>query len=200
MGRLLGVAFAILLVAEVGLLAVGLAGVAVFPYLLWQRSPIRAVIAAAVIIGAAVVVWRVHRRQGGDSRDARLSPEISISRIPISGLPGAIYMLQFLVWALVTPAVGLFYAALIAGALLLLPIIFHLNRPGRGGASAVGAGALLGGLSGLAVVALVSFHEVPLAAVFMIALGAGILGAPILIWMRGRRGHVSIAPYSVPEP
>ena len=200
MQRLLGLAFAILLALELALLVVVVGVLALFPYLLWQRSPLRAVLAVPGLAVVAVALWRAHRADAAVSSQALPAhPGISISHIPISGVPGAIYMLQFLVWALVTPAVGLFYAALIAGALFLLPLIFYLNRPGRGSASAVGTGAVLGALCGLAVVAFVSFREVPLTGVFAAALAAGVLGAPILIWVRSRRDHVSIAPYSEQE-
>ena len=197
MQRLLGVAFAILLAAELSLLVVVLGLLAVFPYLLWQRSPLRATLAVLGLAIVGVALWRAHHADtAASSQELPGHPEISISHISISGAPGAIYMLQFLVWALVTPAVGFFDAALIAGALLLLPLIFYLNQPGRGSASAVGVGGVLGALCGLAVVAFVSFRELPLAGVFLIALAAGILGAPMLIWLRSRRRHVSIAPYS----
>jgi hypothetical protein len=104
-------------------------------------------------------------------------------------------MLQFLVWFLVTPEVGLFYAALLAGGLLLLPLIFYLNRPGRGSATAVSIGSILGMVCGLAVVALASSREFPLARLFALSLAAGLLAAPVLIWRRSRQTHVSIAPY-----
>jgi hypothetical protein len=119
-----------------------------------------------------------------------------MSRIPITGLPGALYLGQFLIWALATPAVGVLYVALLAGALLLLPLVFYLNRPGRGSASAVSAAGVLGAVSGLAVVTLVSVREFPFAGLFGVALIAGVLGAPILVWLRSRRQRVSIAPYS----
>jgi hypothetical protein len=194
MARLLGLAFAALLVGELTLLAVVVGLLAYLPYLLWQSSPVRAVLALlglACVIGA---LWRAHQAQArAASQRLPGPPEISISRIPITGAPGALYMLQFLVWALVTPSVGFLYAALLAGALLVFPVVVFVNRPGR--RRSVG-GALLGALTGLAVVSFVSFREVPIMGVFGVALGTGLVAGPCLIWMRSRRSQVSIAPYT----
>ena len=194
MARLLGLAFAVLVVGELTLLAVVVSLLAYLPYLLWRDSPLRAVFALlglACVIGA---LWRAHRAQV-QAAPQRLPgpPEISISHIPITGAPGALYMLQFLVWALVTPSVGFLYAALLAGALLVLPVVVFANRPGR--RRSVG-GALLGALTGLAVVSFVSFREVPIMGIFGVALATGLVAGPCLIWVRSRRGQVSIAPYA----
>ena len=196
MQKLLGLVFAALLAAELALLVVVLGVIAMFPFLLWQRNPLSAFLA---VLGSAVVafaLWRSYRADTAAASGPPVHPGISLSRIPIAGVPGALYMLQFAVWVLVTPEVGLLYAALIAGGLLLVPLIAYANRPGRGSVPAASTGAVLGALSGLAVVAFVSVREVPLAFLFMVALAAGVLGAPIVIWLRGRQRGVSIAPYS----
>jgi hypothetical protein len=195
--RILGVAFAILLALELAVLVIVGALVAWLPYFLWQRSPWRAMVAVLGLGAVGVALWKSHRRSAAAWSQLlpASGPEISVSHIPITGPVGALYMLQFLVWVLLVPAVGLVYAALVAGALLLLPLIHYMNRPGRS-PSAVGLGGLLGTLCGLAVATLVSMREFPLAGMFGIALVAGVVGAPVLIWLRSRQKHVSIAPYS----
>ena len=195
MEKLLGVAFAILLALELTLLVMAASLVVMLPYLLWQRSPWRAVLAVLGLAGVGIALWRSHRRVTVSPPFPASGPEISISRIPITGAVGAIYMVQFLVWVLVEPAVGLVYAALIAGGLLLLPLILYVNRPGRS-ASAVSIGALLGALCGMALVSFVSLRELPIAGIFGVAVVAGVLAAPVLIWHRSQQKHVSIAPYS----
>ena len=195
MQKLLAIVFAVLLAMELALLVVVAGVVATFPVLMWERNPLSAILAVAGLVVVAVGLWRAHRTDTAVTVP-RVHPGISFSRIPISGVPGALFMLQFLVWVLVTPAVGLFYAALIGGGLLLVPLIAYANRPGRGSVPAASTGAVLGALCGLALVAYVSLREFPLAALFAVALAAGVLGAPILIWLRGRARRDSIAPYS----
>ena len=190
---LMAVAFAILLCFELALLVVALSLTLLFPYVLWQRSPLEGGIAAVGLVAVAVALWRSHRVARGEA--LQVNPQISISHIPISGPVGAIYMLQFLVWVLVAPEIGLLYAALIGAAILLLPVVFYINKPGRE-PWATGVGGLLGMLCGLVVFTLVSVRQLPLARLFLVAIAAGVIAAPLLIWLRSRQGHVSIAPYS----
>ena len=199
MQRLLGLAFAFLLACEIGLLVVVGSGVAMLPYLLWKRSPVRAGLCVVFLVGVIIWLWKSrHSEATLEPPTPATHPGISISRIPITGVPGTLYMLQFVVWVLVVPKVGLFFAALIGAALLLLPLGFYLHRPGRGSAASVSIASILGVLSGLAVAALVSAREFPAAGVFIVALVLGVLGAPALIWSRSRQEHTSIAPYRSP--
>ena len=194
MGRLLGVAFAILIAVEIALLVIVTGLMAMLVELLWNRSPFMACTLVLILILAAVAFWRSRRNEAASA--AGVHSGISVSRIPITGAAGAIYMLQFLVWAVLEPAVGLFYAALIAGAVLLLPVAFYVNRRRVGGAGSAGAGGLLGLLCGLAFFGLASSREIPLAKLFPIALAAGVVGAGVLVWSRSKGKHTpSIAPY-----
>ena len=197
MEKLLAIAFAIILAGELALLGVGLVSLVAFACLLWSRSPWMAALAVLVGVAVAVWLWRSHRAPApAPVQPSQVHPGISISTIPITGAPGALYMLQFLVWLLVTPAVGILYAVLLGGALLVLPLVFFVNRPGRHGLSTVAVWGVVGMLCGLALVAVGSVREFPLAWVFGFGLCAGVIGAPILIWWRGRTRTPSIAPYS----
>ena len=199
MHRLLGVAFAILLALELAVLttAVWLL-LHSFP-LLWASSPWRAVVAVLGLFVIGAVIWKTHRAGAVSVEVPASGPQITFSRIPVTGVPGALFMLQFLVWALLIPAVGLFYTALLAGAFLLLPVIFFVNRPGQGGASAVGLGGLVGALAGIGAAAVIAFRQVPLAGLFLLAFIAGLAGAPVLIWLRSPPRHPSIAVYNRTE-
>ncbi len=187
---------ALLLALEVAVLVLVGGTALMFPYVLWQTSPFRAVLAVLGFAAVAAALWRSHRRESGvQPEHLPVNPQISLSRIPMSGAAGAIYMLQFVVWALCAPAVGLFYAALIAGALLLLPLVFYLNRPGRR-PWAAGMASVLGMLCGLWVASVASAREFPRARLLEVAVAGGVLAAPALVWLRSRRRHVSIAPYA----
>jgi hypothetical protein len=194
MRALLGVAFAILIALELAVLAIVIGALAVFFPLLWERSPAKAGVAVVVILLAVVAVWNSFRRQDATQVPA-VHRGISVSRIPISGPIGAIYMLQFVVWAILTPAVGFFYAALLGGGLLLVPVAYYLNRPGRHEATHLGIGGILGLVSGLLFVGAVASQQTRLASLFTIAVIAGVLGAVALIWLRRKPDHPSIAPY-----
>ena len=80
-----------------------------------------------------------------------------MSRIPITGSIGAVYTLQFVIWALVTPQIGLFYAILSGGGLLLLPVAFYVNRASRRQAAVL----LWAALSGWCAVLLLSQQRYP---------------------------------------
>jgi uncharacterized membrane protein YqjE len=195
MRALFGVAFAILIALELSLLAVVIGLVAMFFPLLWERSPIKAAVACVLLAAGAVALWKSWRRPDATQLPP-VHPGISVSHIPISGPVGAIYMVQFVVWAILAPAVGLFYAALLGGGLLLVPVAYFVNRPGRGGATRTGLGSLLGLVSGLLFIGVVSSRQVRLAGLFTTAVVAGVLGAVVLIWLRRKPQHPSIAPYT----
>ena len=192
MNALLAVAFAILLAIELIVVGIVTALVGMFVVELWKRAPWQAILAAFTLIGLLLWFWRARRREPLVST-GQVHPGILLQRIPMSGAAGAMYMLQFLVWALVTPRVGLLYAVLIGGGLLLVPVAHYVNRPGRGGLASVGGGGLLGLLLGLAFFSVVSARQVPIMSIFGLAAVAGILGAALLIWRRSarlnERGH-----------
>jgi len=194
MGRLLGLVFAVLLACEVALGVVVLALMTTVIGALWDRNPWFCGLVVGVIVLSTVAFWR-SRGARPNSELGSPHPGISISRIPITGGAGAVYMLQFVVWALFAPAVGLLYAALVAGGILLLPVVFYLNRRQVGGAVNVSAGAMLGLLCGLAFMGLALSRRFPFASFFSISVVAGVVAAGALIWHRRRSTHVSIAPF-----
>jgi len=186
MNGLLAVAFAILIAIELIVVGVVVALVGMFVVALWGRAPWAAILLASSLLGLLVWFWRAGRRDTPVST-GQVHPSILMQRIPMSGAAGSMYMLQFLVWALVIPKVGLFYAVLIGGGLLLVPVAYYFNRPGRGGLAGVGGGALLGLLLGLAFFSVVSARQVPIMAIFGCAAVAGVLGAVLLIWRRSAK-------------
>lgn len=197
MSWLLLAAFALIMAGEIALLIVVGSLLALVPCLLWERSPLRAGFFVGVFVAALVLLWRLHRAERLPAELPAGGPQITMSRIPISGTAGTVYMTQFLVWALLSPAVGLFYAFLLSGALLALPVIRYVHRPGRTGAlPAVGA-ALLGGACGAAVVAGVSLEQAPLGRILLAGVLGGAVAGPVLLWIRTRaRPQVTIAPYA----
>jgi len=196
LGFLFALAAAGLLVIELGLAALGLMLSAEFIRAMWQRSPVQGVL-ASLLFGAVgfglVWSWRRERR-AGDHGDVHPGP--SISRIPIMGSMGAVYMLQFVIWALVTPQVGLLYAVLIGGGVLLLPVAYYVNRASRHQATGVALWGVVGVLCGLLVVSAALSRAVPVAGLFGVSsVLAGLVGAGILILRRRRETHPSIAPF-----
>jgi hypothetical protein len=199
MRRVLDFLFALaaagLLVIELGLAALGLVLTAEFIRAMWQRSPIQGVL-ACLLFGAVGfgLLWSWRReRSAGDHGDVHPGP--SMSRIPITGSMGAVYMLQFVIWALVTPQVGPFYAVLIGGGVLLVPVAHYVNRASRPQATGVALWGVVGLLCGLLVVSAAVSRAVPVAGLFGVSVLAGLVGAGILSRRRRRETHPSIAPY-----
>jgi len=196
--RLLTVAFAIVMAGQVALLVLAGVMVATLPVYLWQSSPWRAVLFTGGFLAALALLWLTHRRVSPTTaEETSRRPEINASRIPMSGSAGAVYMLQFLVWAVLSPAIGLFFAVLVGGAVLLLPLVFHLNRPGGGGVVGTLAGGAIGALCGLAALRGMALTSAPLTQVVIVSLCLGGLAGPLLVWHRSRReAPPSIKPYA----
>ncbi len=196
MRALLGVAFAILLALELVLLFLVVAVIANGAAVGWRDRPVTTVVLGLVLLLAGVGLWRSHRIGASAGPElAGLHPGINFSRVPTSGAAGAIFMLQFVIWFVAAPAVGLLYAVLIAGGLALLPVAWYLNRRRAGGVARVGLGSILGVVAALLCASLVPFRHTPLAWILPIAVPAGVLGAGVLIWKRSDEKHPSIAPY-----
>ena len=103
-------------------------------------------------------------------------------------------MLQFLVWPLATPAVAVFYAALLTAGLLLAPAIHFVNKTEQRSLTSLRGGVLgfLAGLGLLASVAEPHFHFPEILA----ALGITGLGfAYILARFQQQPQPISIRPY-----
>jgi hypothetical protein len=123
----------------------------------------------------------------------RVHRGILVNKIPIEGIPGAIYMLQFLVWPIATPAVAGLYAALLAGGLLLAPAIHLVHRNEQRSLTSLRGGAMgfLAGLVFLASFAEPHFHFPEIVASFAVA------GAGFAAWLarRPQLSPISIRPY-----
>jgi len=200
MERLLGVVFAILIVIELALVALSMGLLGFFVQAMWHRNPWLTSLGVVLLLaGGFRVVSR--RRAVPAPPPAELPPVhpgISIHHIPISGVPGAIYMVQFLVWALVAPAVGIFYAALIAGGLLLVPLAYVVNRPGTASRSILALGVLAFMLA-LGYVAHVSDEALPSGGLFGVSVVAGFVAAAVLVWWRSRaREQLTLKSYGHP--
>ncbi len=181
-----------LLVFELGLAALGVVLVGEFVRAMWLRSAWQGILASLLFVLVAVGLVRAWRHERLAASDNGVHPGPSMSRIPISGSIGAVYMLQFVIWVLVVPAVGLFYAVLIGGGLLLLPVAFYFNHAGGREASRAAVGGVVGLLCGLLVVSVAAARVLPTAGLFGIAVVGGIIGAAIMI-RRGRRdSHPSL--------
>ncbi len=189
---LFSLAAACLLVIELGLGALGVLLAAEFIRAMWERSAIQGTLAFLLFVGVAFALVRSWRRERLAASDDGVHPGPSMSRIPISGSMGAVYMLQSVIWVLVAPEVGLFYGALIGGGLLLLPVAYYVNRASRRQASHVAVGGLIGVLTGLLVASAVSSRQVPAAGLFGLAVLAGVVGGAFLIVRRRRQTHPSI--------
>ncbi len=195
MRALLGVAFAILLALELGLLFVVVAVIANGAVIGWRDRPVTTVVLGLVLLLAGVGLWRSHRiGASAGPEPTGVHPGINFSHVPTSGAAGAIFMLQFVIWFVAAPAVGLLYAVLIAGGVALLPVAWYLNRR-RAGVARVGLGSILGVVAAALCASLVPFRHTPLAWILPIAVPAGVLGAGVLIWKRSNEKHPSIAPY-----
>ncbi len=192
----LGVVFAILLALELSLV------VAVVILLIdgavvgWERSPVTTVLVGLALALAGVGLYRSARvRVAGSSGGTDVHSGINFSRVPVSGAGGAIFMLQFVIWVVLAPEVGLLYAVLIAGGVALLPVAFYVNRRHGRGLASVGLGTVLGVVAALMWVSVASFRHTPLAWILPVAVPAGVLGAGLLVWKHSGDRHVSIAPY-----
>ena len=119
---------------------------------------------------------------------------INASKISISGVGGAIYMVQFLVWAFASPAVGIFYTALIGAGLLCAPVIYYLNRSEQRSITSL-RGGVLGFLSGVAFLAVFSERGLHLAEVIVVCALGGAGLAVLLLKKHSRDGHPSVKPY-----
>jgi hypothetical protein len=192
--RLFVTIFVILAAIQVGIAVATTVCVAMFIDLLWERSPVRAVIA---IVGLIVVIlglvrsWR--REGGGDHGDVHPGP--SMSRIPLSGSMGGIYLLQFLVWALVIPGVGIFYLILLAGGLLFVPVVIYANRSSRRRAGQLASGGLAVVICALLAVSVAAARELALAGLFGMAVLGGVMAGAALVALRRRQKHPTIAQY-----
>jgi len=109
MNALLAVAFAILLAMELVVVGVVAALVGMLVVALWERAPWAAIAVACTLIGSLLWFWKA-RRQEAPVSTGQVHPGILLQRIPMSGAAGSMYMVQFLVWALVIPRVALGYA------------------------------------------------------------------------------------------
>jgi hypothetical protein len=191
------VAFGLIMIGELFLLIVVGELLALVPYLLWQRSPFFAALVVLAFLSALSVLWRLHLTDRPAPEPPSSGPQITMSRIPISGTAGTVYMTQFVVWALLSPAVGLFYAVLVSAAVLALPLIRYLHRPGHTGALAAAGAAVLGAACGALAVAGVTIEQAPLARILLVGVVGGVVAGPILLWLRSRPDReVSIAPYA----
>jgi len=88
MGRLLGLAFAIMVAIELGLAVVVAYLVAMLVETLWRRSPSVACALVVILLVAAIGFWRSRRGEAATSGIAGAHPGISVSRIPITGAAG----------------------------------------------------------------------------------------------------------------
>jgi len=193
---LLLAAFALIMAGEIALLIVVGSLLALVPYLLWERSPLWAILVVAVFVATLLVLWLLHRAESPTVERVSGGPQITLSRIPVSGTAGLVYMTQFLVWALLSPAVGVLYALLLSGALLARRVVRYMHRPGRPGYRAAAGAALLGGFCGVAVAG-ASIEQAPLGRILLAGVLGGAVAAPILLWIRSRaRPGVTIAPYA----
>jgi hypothetical protein len=192
---LYALAFAMLVAVQVGIVVATTGLVIMFVGILWERSPWRAV--AAIILLAVVILSlvRAWRHETGANVSGEPHPGPSISRIPLSGSMGAVYLLQFLIWALLIPGVGLFYLVLICGGVLLVPVVSYVNRSSRQRAGHVAAAGLLAVIACLLLASIASSRELPAGWLFGSALGGGVLTAAGLVIWRRRQTHPSIAPY-----
>ncbi len=183
---LLAVAFGVLLAIELIAVAIvtGLVGMLIM--LLWERSPWMGTGAAAGLVACLIWFWQNRRREVAQAAPGQVHRGILLDRIPVSGAAGSMYMLQFLVWALASPVVGLGFAVLIAAGLLLVPVAHHYNRPRKDGLIRVGGAGALGAIFGLGFFLVASARQVPLTAMFGAATAAGTLGAAVLIWRRSK--------------
>jgi hypothetical protein len=161
----------------------------------WTESPGTTVALALVLLLSVVGLWRSHMAATANTAEpTAVHPGINFSRVPTTGAGGAIFMLQFVVWLVVAPAVGVLYGILIAGGLALLPVAWYVNRR-RSGVAKVGIGSVLGVLAAALYASIVPFRQTPLAWIVPVAVPAGVLGAGLLIWKRSGEKHPSIAPY-----
>jgi hypothetical protein len=181
-----------LLVIELGLAALGVDLVAEFVQAMWLRSPLQGILAVLLFAVVAAGLVRAWRRERSSAATTEVHPGPSVSRIPITGSMGAVYMLQFVIWALVIPQVTLLYAVLLGGGVLLVPVAFYFNRPHGAAPGRVGVVAGMGAMCGLLVVSAVTAREVPSAALFGAAVLSGVAGAVLLIVRRRHEGHPSI--------
>jgi hypothetical protein len=195
-GFLFALAAAGLLVIELGLAALGVVLAGEFVRAMWQRSPLQGVLALLLFGAVGVGLVSSWRREARPADHGDVHPGPSLSRIPITGSLGAVYMVQFVVWVLVAPQVGVFYAVLIGGGLLLLPVAYYMNRAPRHRTAGVALGGIAGVLCGLLLTSAALSRVVPLAGIFGVAVLAGVVGAGLLIVWRRREAHPSIAPYS----
>jgi hypothetical protein len=191
------VAFGLIMIGELFLLIIVGQLLALVPYLLWERSPLLAALLVLAFVGALAVLWRLHRANRSATEPPSSGPQITMSRIHIGGTAGTVYMIQFVVWALLSPAVGLFYAVLVSAAVLALPLISYIHRPGRTGVLAAAGAAVLGAACGALAVAVVTIEQAPLARILSVGLVGGVIAGPILLWLRSRADReLSIAPYA----
>ncbi len=186
---LLAVAFGVLLAIELIAVAIVTGLVGLLIVLLWERSPWIATAAAAGLIGCLIWFWRNRGREVAEAAPGQVHRGILLDRIPVSGAAGSMYMLQFLVWALASPVVGVGFAVLIAAGILLVPVAYHYNRPRKDGLVRVGGAGALGAIFGLGFFLVVSARQVPFAAMFGAATAAGTLGAVVLLWRRAKQGR-----------
>lgn len=195
MRALLSLVVALLLALELVLLFVVIILIANGAVVGWRQYPVTTAALAFVLVLSGAGLWRSHRvAQPSRPEPTAVHPGINFSRLPTTGAGGSIFMLQFVIWLVVAPAVGLLYAILIAGGLALLPVAWYLNRR-RGGVARVGLGSILGVVAAALWASIVPFRHTALASILPIAVPAGVLGAGILIWKRSRDEHPSIAPY-----
>ena len=162
----------------------------------WRERPGTTAALALVLLLSGIGLWRSHvMTPASPPESSVMHPGINFSRVPATGAGGAIFMLQFVVWLVVAPAVGVLYAVLIAGGLALVPVAWRLNRR-RGGAAGVSGGAILGVVAAALCASIIPFRHTPLAWVLPFAVPAGVVGAGVLVWRRSSEERPSIAPYA----
>ena len=193
--RLYALVFAMLVAVQAGIVIATSVLVVMFVGVTWERSPWRAVVAVTVLGVVIVGLFRAWRHETGAGVTSEPHPGPSMSRIPLSGSMGAVYLLQFFVWALLIPGVGLFYLVLICGGVLLVPVVSYVNRSSRERAGHVAASGLVTLIALLLLVSVASARELPAAALFGVALVGGVITAAGLVIWRRRQGHPTIAPY-----
>jgi Ca2+/Na+ antiporter len=193
--RLYALVFGMLVAVQAGIVIATTMLVVMFVGAMWERSPWRAVAAVVVLAVVIVGLFRAWRQETGAGVGIEPHPGPSISRIPLSGSMGAVYLLQFLVWVLLIPGVGLFYLVLICGGVLLVPVVSYVNRSSRHRAGHVATGGVVTVIALLLLASIASARELPAAALFGVAVVGGVVAAAGLIMWRRRQGHPTIAPY-----